>query len=92
MRDRYERRNTGHSFGATYSGVTDKNRPVLDAFPIEWTDEWEAFKIVELASGLSPRSIRPCINSLVRHGLIEERPSQIGARGEWLRKEQRKKP
>ena len=91
MRDRYEGKSHGHSFGATNSGITATNRPVWESFPDKWTGAGEAFQIVKGKTGMSGRSLCACINSLVRHGLIQ-RPSAVDSTGGWLRKEQRKKP
>lgn len=92
MKDRYEGKSHGHSFGATHDGVTVVNRPILEAFPADWTDAWRAFKIVRDATGRSTRSVRQCINSLLRHGHIERRPSELGPQGQWIKQEHRRKP
>jgi hypothetical protein len=91
VRDRYEGKGHGHSFGATHSGITEKNRPVLDAFPTEWTDAFEAFELVCSKTGMARGSVRQCINALLRHGHIERRPSKVGTRGEWLAQEHRRR-
>lgn len=92
MRDRYEGRPRGHCFGATYDGITARNRPVLEAFPADWTDADQAARIVQAALR-APNlvSVSACIRSLRRHGLIEARAAETGPAGNWLRTELRRR-
>jgi len=68
-RDRYERRPRGHSFGATYSGITERNRPILEALTRDWID-YHDFR--EAHPEIGGRTLSACLNSLIRHGYVEQ--------------------
>jgi predicted transcriptional regulator len=77
MRDRYEKLPRGHSFGATHSGITNDNRPILELVSAEWESYIDAFARIKAATGRSPQSISACLRSLRRHGLIEWQPASL---------------
>ena len=77
MKDRYERPR-GHSFGATHSGVTNENRPILSLLLDEWEDYGNMVARIGIATHRSPSSISGCIRGLRRHGLIDWIEPRVG--------------
>lgn len=73
-------------------GVTALGRPVLDAFPAEWTLESDAMQALAANLGISMMSLRMRVNALIRHGFIELRAHTTDAKGSWISREMRKTP
>jgi len=78
MRDRYEGRPRGHSFGATHSGITLDNKPILELLTDAFEDYPAALARIKVLTGRSGSSVSGCIRGLRRHGLVELESPTLG--------------